>query len=258
MIIDSHTPQSESNNSNNKSPYNTYNNVDDTSLLLYNNRTYSIYLPNIIIGLSTFYIMIICVKLFLKQRRRYINRLYRKEKQRLREKWENTLNQDNNTVYGDSDGDLADTGGDDKSLFIEFPKTAYTQKRSSYARSAPLLMSENSLQDDYSVTMAHSYQNNASFELAHPNPSDSTLININTNGDKSGASEKDKIIKTTGLFRHNYYWRMRNSKRLDLLWQWSVSMGYCQYEYGRRLDEKITELQDKQSIYYNKGESSLT
>ncbi|KAI8875126.1 hypothetical protein K501DRAFT_280671 [Backusella circina FSU 941] len=212
-------------------------------------KTYTTYLPNIIIGLSTFYVLILCIKLFLKQRGRYIDKLYRKEKQRLREKWEHTLNQDNNTVYGDDDN---------KRIFIERPKTAYTQKSSSYAHSAPYLTFDNTLQDDCSVTVAHTYPNSAIFELAHPNPSDSTLINAKVIGQKIDVLDNDKRTINRSLFKYNYYWKMRKSKRLDLLWQWSVSMGYCRYEYGRRLDDKIAELQEKQSVYYNKGENSLT
>ncbi|CAO3679324.1 unnamed protein product [Rhizopus stolonifer] len=57
-------------------------------------------------------------------------------------------------------------------------------------------------------------------------------------------SSSSTIVKDNSLKLHNGkqkedFWSKRQSKRLNLLWQWSVSVGYCENPHTKELNELI-------------------
>ncbi|KAL4216236.1 hypothetical protein AB4K20DRAFT_1877959 [Rhizopus microsporus] len=41
---------------------------------------------------------------------------------------------------------------------------------------------------------------------------------------------------------NTYFWTRQQKKRLQLLWNWSVAMGYCEYSHGKELNALIEML----------------
>jgi hypothetical protein len=41
---------------------------------------------------------------------------------------------------------------------------------------------------------------------------------------------------------NTYFWTRQQKKRLQLLWNWSVAMGYCEYNHGKELNALIEML----------------
>ncbi|KAI9253543.1 hypothetical protein BY458DRAFT_559002 [Sporodiniella umbellata] len=66
-------------------------------------------------------------------------------------------------------------------------------------------------------------------------------------------SSSSTIVKETpcklGEEKHSdEFWSKRQSKRLKLIWQWSVSMGYCEYPHGKQLNDLIHVLSSQETL----------
>ncbi|KAI8874663.1 hypothetical protein K501DRAFT_309305 [Backusella circina FSU 941] len=143
-----------------------------------NNKAYRIYLPNMVLALSLFYITSLSIWAVQRYLRRIQSRKRRIERARLRKRWE--------MMYRHEEAQM-----------ISYP------------------------QQTYSVTT--------------PNSSVTFIPTSNTSA---------TTIKQESLIKYDV--GQYNKRKLDLLWQWSVSMGYCVYQHGRDLDELIEELQTRQ------------
>jgi hypothetical protein len=60
------------------------------------------------------------------------------------------------------------------------------------------------------------------------------------NKNHSGCDDQDKYSFYRVITN---YWKINNKKRLSLLWQWSVSMGYSEYNHAKMLKHLVLQLQ---------------
>jgi hypothetical protein len=153
----------------------------DTSLLatdihqpLINNKVYHTYLPGTVLAISLFYTTSLLIWAVQKYHRRTQSEKKRREKAKLRQRWE-MMNKQEVLSYPDQ-----------------------------------------------------TYQNSAT--------SNSSVTFIPTSNTSATIKQESMISYDVGQY---------SKRKLDLLWQWSMSMGYCQYQYGRDIDQLIQVLQTK-------------
>lgn len=86
--------------------------------------------------------------------------------------------------------------------------------------------------------------------IAYPSstyqPSNSSMTLQNTTSCNSSSSNTSG--SSTSSIQHDnrqlvkFWSKKKTSKRLSLVWHWSVSMGYCEYDHGKELNELIKKL----------------
>ncbi|KAG1049671.1 hypothetical protein G6F43_008013 [Rhizopus delemar] len=80
--------------------------------------------------------------------------------------------------------------------------------------------------------------------IYQPSNSSMTLQNTtscnSSSGNTSGGSTSSIQHDNRQLVK--FWSKKKTSKRLSLVWHWSVSMGYCEYDHGKELNELIKKL----------------
>ncbi|KAL9551258.1 hypothetical protein MBANPS3_004344 [Mucor bainieri] len=203
------------------------------------NKAYTRYAPNVIIALSSLYV---------------------REKQHLKQTWKKVM---------------AKFELQSKHNLLLYPDSAYNNKEQSYNSSATsFTLHQSSCTSPTSPsTTAVPTDIGSSVKLCHQPPSPSSSLSsfatTNTAASNSVQLNNHPIMvesvfssKALSIYRdsmsHNdrpfwlifstsnklvSYWKISNNKRLNLLWQWSVAMGYCEYSHAKDLDDMVRQLQ---------------
>ncbi|GAN05529.1 hypothetical protein MAM1_0094c05000 [Mucor ambiguus] len=225
------------------------------------NKAYTRYAPNVIIALSSLYMVTFVLHYIIKKCRKYRDKKLQREKQHLKQAWKKTM---------------AKFELQPKQNLLLYPDSAYNNKEQSYCSSAssftlhhssctsPTSPSTTVVPTDNGSSKKHCHQ------LPSPSSSLSSFATTNTAADNSiqlanhhpivvepAFTAKALSIYTDSMNHDDRparyifsnsnklanYWKINNNKRLNLLWQWSVAMGYCEYNHAKSLDDMVRQLQ---------------
>ncbi|KAI8095093.1 uncharacterized protein B0P05DRAFT_524656 [Gilbertella persicaria] len=78
--------------------------------------------------------------------------------------------------------------------------------------------------------------------LQHPSLSSITLHPYDSTVTLASFSHQQRKRR---LHQMTHYFHLDQAKKLGFLWQWSVSMGYCEYGHAARLNRLVLKLQDE-------------
>ncbi|KAF1796524.1 hypothetical protein V8B55DRAFT_1323517 [Mucor lusitanicus] len=224
------------------------------------NKAYTRYAPNVIIALSLLYVLAFVLHYIIKKCRKHRDKKLQREKQHLKQAWKKTM---------------AKFELQSKHHLLLYPDSAYNKEDQSYNSSAssftlhhssctsPISPSTSAVPPDIGSSKKQCHQppspssslssfattNTAagnSIHLANQHP----IILAPVFTEKTASMYRDSVNNDGRPSRHMFsnnklvnYWKINNSKRLSLLWQWSVAMGYCEYNHAKSLDEMVRQLQ---------------
>lgn len=228
------------------------------------NKAYTQYAPNFIIALSTLYIIAFLLHYLTKKCRKYRDKKQQQEKQLLKLAWKKTmakfelhLKRNSNVLYPDSAYNKQQSYHSSASSFTLNNHSSPASPSSLTATTAAISININTADKKH-----YHYHNNDRYQPPSPSsslPSFATAITTTGSPIKVAhqhhpvivAVEKEpKDAHSRRLSRHMFgnetwtnYWKINNNKRLSLLWQWSVAMGYCEYSHAKYLDDMAQQLQ---------------
>ncbi|KAK4517119.1 GET complex subunit get1 [Mucor velutinosus] len=240
---------------------NQYPNQNDKLPLLHlpHNKAYTRYAPNIIIALSSLYVVSFLLHYIIRKCRKYRDRKLQREKQHLKQAWKKTM---------------AKFELQSKHNLLLYPDSAYNKEQSynSSASSITLNYSSCTSPTSPSITATPVDISSDKKHCHQPHSPSSSLSSFATTDTAAGNSiqlanhhpiivepaftEKVASINRESMrhddrpSRHMFgsnklanYWKINNNKRLNLLWQWSVALGYCEYSHAKYLDDMVRQLQ---------------
>ncbi|KAL9539565.1 hypothetical protein PS6_011154 [Mucor atramentarius] len=209
------------------------------------NKAYTRYAPNFIIALSSLYVFIFVLRYILKKCKKYRDKKLQREKQQLKQAWKNTM---------------AKFELQSKSSLLVYPDYAYNKEQSNNSSASSLTLNHSSCTSPTSPsTTAVHVDISPSKKDCHQPPSPSSSLSsfattytatVPALTEKAALAQKELMNHDARPSRHMFsnnrlidYWKINNNKRLNLLWQWSVTMGYCEYSHAKDLDAMVRQLQ---------------
>ncbi|EPB92653.1 hypothetical protein HMPREF1544_00382 [Mucor circinelloides 1006PhL] len=223
------------------------------------NKAYTRYAPNFIIALSSLYVFTFVLRYILKKCKKHRDKKLQREKQQLKQAWKNTM---------------AKFELQSKPSLLLYPDSAYNNKEQSNSSSASsLTLNHSSCTSPISrSTTAVHLDINPNKKDCHQPPSPSSslssfattytaagnsiqlanhrIVIVPALTEKAASAQKELMNHDARPSRHMFnsnrlidYWKISNNKRLNLLWQWSVTMGYCEYSHAKDLDAMARQLQ---------------
>lgn len=223
------------------------------------NKAYTRYAPSFIIALSSLYVFTFVLHYILKKCKKYRDKKLQREKQQLKQAWKNTM---------------AKFELQSKPSLLLYPDSAYNNKEQSNNSSASSLTLNHSSctsPTSPSITAVHVDISPNKKDCHQPPSPSSSLPSFATTytaagnsiqlanhriaivpalTEKAASAQKELMNHDARPSRHMFsnnrlidYWKINNNKRLNLLWQWSVTMGYCEYSHAKDLDAMVRQLQ---------------
>jgi hypothetical protein len=215
-----------------------------TSSSLSHNKAYTEYLPNITIALSILYLCVFLLRYIWVKYQRCLDNQRQLEKQRWILAWERVI-----TKCQLKDSLLFD---DNQKHRLVFPPSTYDVHSS--ASSLTLNNRDSSAFTFISEPSTTSIRDDVAVEKSELSCSDNTksvsyalynngceMKQLMKKGYRSTAENQSKC-GFNPIFRN--HWKINHKKRLALLWQWSVSMGYCEYSHAKKLNDLVSRLQN--------------
>lgn len=174
---------------------------------LINNRVYSCYIPRVIIGISILYLCMLLIVCIIKGYRRHRERQEKREKERIKATWQ-------------------------RSILKFHSRKRQTQEETSFITRPDNIHSTNCYcpSSSSSLTLNSSHTNNNTMFYSHYIKQKFSPTTIDLPSTQTSKHKKRNLSR---------------SKRLNLLWQWGSSMGYCEYSHAKKLNAFIIELQQK-------------
>ncbi|KAI8639961.1 hypothetical protein BD408DRAFT_434733 [Parasitella parasitica] len=207
------------------------------------NKAYTHYMPSLIIALSALYVLAFVLHYLFRKCRKYGDRKQQREKQELKLVWTNAM-----TKF-----ELLRSKRNSNMLL--YPHSAYN-KQESYNSSASSF-TLNNYPSPSTVTATHigidkQHQSLSPYSSVSSFATATTTIgnSVNHNQHASVAVEKPGCSSWYMIFKDKLvnYWRLTRNKKLTLLWQWSVAMGYSEYNHAKNLDDMVLRLQRYQEF----------
>lgn len=224
------------------------------------NKAYTRYVPNVLIALSSLYVATFVLQYVIKKLGKYRDKKLQREKQHLKQAWKKTM---------------AKFELQSKHNLLLYPDSAYNNKEQSYNSSvssltlnhspctSPASPSTTAVPIDICSSKEHCHQppshssslssfattntaagNSTQLANHHPITLEPVFAEKTASIDRESMSHDDRpsrhMLSSSKLAD---YWKINNNKRLYLLWQWSVAMGYCEYSHARNLDNMVRQLQ---------------
>lgn len=272
---------------NNNSEINYYNDLYTTDgnelptlSSLSRSKAYTNYLPILTIILSSIYLSTFLLRYVWNKVRKYRNRKRQQEKQQWKLVWKKSITkcQFKDTLLFDNDSTYQ----------IASPLSTYD----GHSSASSLTLNSQSCRSDASVITFISEPNTRirdcnSLEKTGYSCSDiikSSNCTLCTIDDEHGKNHfSTKILMNPNICLHNEkrdnlnfgaddnilskfnisrlirnYWKISRNTRLNLLWNWSVSMGYCEYSHAKQLNDLILRLENNRDISgQNNNETTL-
>lgn len=248
--------------------YPTHNNNKLLPPHLPHNKAYTQYAPNLIIALSTLYLIAFLLHYLIKKCRKYRDKKQQREKQHLKLTWKKAMakfrihsKNDSNVIYPGS-------AYNKQQSYISSASSFTLNNHSPPASSSSLTATTAAISVNIDTADKNHYHHHNNNRHQPPSPSSSSLslssfATATTTTENSikidyqrhsviVAVEKEPKDDIRGCRMSRYmfgsetltnYWKINNDKRLNLLWQWSVAMGYCEYSHAKVLDDMVQQLQ---------------
>lgn len=207
---------------------------------LQNNKIYTHHFPNFIISLTVLYVFCFLIRFIIRKYRRMRERKQQQEIRRLKQAW----------IHGMKKQQFKDSllFEQQEKVIIDFPPSTYNESfhstLSSSTLNSPTTLCNNnshcnfnssSFIQERSLSTTSSTSSSSSRTIGLPNP---YFFNNNKKMTK-------KVLQEVQQTKPSHYWKINNIKRLNILWQWSVSMGYVDYQHAKDLNLLIDELSTK-------------
>ncbi|KAG2194060.1 hypothetical protein INT46_008212 [Mucor plumbeus] len=248
---------------------NQYPNHNNNKLIpphLPHNKAYTQYAPNFIIALSALYLIAFLLHYFLKKCRKYRDKKQQREKQHLKSTWKKAIakfeiysKNDSNVLYPDSTYNKQQSYISSASSFTLNNHSSPASSSSITATTAAISINIDTIDKKHCPhynSNRHQPSSPSSSSLCSFTTADTTTVDFSKIDHQHhpviGSVEKEPKDDVHGgrLSRHMFgsetltnYWKINNNKRLSLLWQWSVAMGYCEYSHAKILNNMVQQLQ---------------
>lgn len=189
-----------------------------------NNTFYNNYFPKFIISLSALYILSFLTICLIRKCRRFREEKKQQEKKLLKLTWQESMKK-----YQLKDSLLFNEK-------IGFPQSTYNKSSCNTSTSSSTL---NNITPPF-ISSSTTFQGSGHNPLIIESPKGYPHVNKNKEA-IVGDLIQVRLVQEQCSRRNKNYW-ISNTKKLTLLWHWSVSMGYIEYDHGKDLNALIMKL----------------
>lgn len=232
------------------------------------NEIYTQHFPKFIIGLAVLYGLTFFTRHLIRRLRRFRDKKQHQEKRRLRQAWKSSiikyqLKESLSLSNNNDDDDV-----EEKSI-IEYPPMTYKEYDYNYSASSLTIADSPSPSKTVIVSFADNSRrlsNSSENSCCKSNNSSITIEALPSKGSFVNNISKHSTVKHReypykfNIVSKRFYnfWKMSKAKRLNLLWHWSVSTGYLEYDHAKHLSALMSQLYKNQELGFEDEEEKET